>query len=136
MWSQHSEYGQILSSGKEFWNSPANFVKQSVSSRKEYYERLAFTAVSVCQSSLQSSVQNNSVCNALLLRTEVRSFPGLLNDRSLMTSFFSLSVSSWEYGEKFLLFISWLHFKSKLSLENVFWFSHLFTETHLLNFIA
>lgn len=30
VWSQHSVYGQILSSGKEFWNRPANFVKQSV----------------------------------------------------------------------------------------------------------
>lgn len=59
-----------------------------VSSHMEYYERLAFTAVSVCQSSLQSSVQNNPVCNILLVWTEVRSFPGLLNDKFLMTSFF------------------------------------------------
>lgn len=47
---------------------------------------------------------------------------------------FSLSVSSWEYGDKSVPFIPWLHFKSKLSLENVFWFSHLFTEIHWLNF--
>lgn len=49
---------------------------------------------------------------------------------------FFLPVSSWEYGEKSLLFFSWLHFKSKLSLENAFWFSYLFTETYLLNFTA
>jgi len=32
------------------------------------------------------------------------------------------------------LFVPWWHFKSKLSLENVFWFSHLLTETHVLDF--
>lgn len=32
------------------------------------------------------------------------------------------------------LFIPWWHFKSKLSLENVVWFSHLLTETHLHDF--
>lgn len=51
-----------------------------------------------------------------------------------MTSFFSPSVSSWEYGEKSLLFISWWNFKSKLSLENVFWFSRLLTDNHLLDY--
>lgn len=50
-----------------------------------------------------------------------------------MTGFFFPCLSPVENMER-SLFIPQDHLKSKLCLENVFWFSRLLTKTHLLDF--
>lgn len=135
MWSQHSGCGQILSSGKGFWNSPANFVKQSVfhptgNIMNSWYLQLSVSASPHC------SHQHRTILFAMPYLSGKKSDLFLVHWMIGLwwQVFFPPSVC-WEYGEKSLLFIPWWHFKSKLSLENVFWFSHLLTETHLLDFI-